>query len=81
MTTLTPELQEAVRKAHGEPIRMEDPQSHTRYVLVPEEMYDRVKALLEEDLPSEEEQLYFLREAGKAAGWDDPEMDIYDDMK
>jgi len=44
-------------------------------------MYDRVKALLEEDLPSEEEQLYFLREAGKAAGWDDPEMDIYDDMK
>jgi hypothetical protein len=81
MTVLTPELQEAVRKAQGEPIRMEDPQNHTRYVLVREEMYERVKALLEEDLPSEEEQLHFLREAGKAAGWDDPEMDIYNDMK
>lgn len=81
MKTLTPELQEAIRDAEGAPILMEDPQSHAKYVLVRQEMYDRVKALLEEDLPSADEQMHFLREAGKAAGWDDPEMDIYNDMK
>jgi hypothetical protein len=36
--------------------------------------------LLEEDLPSEEELLQFLQEAGKVAGWDDPKMEIYDEM-
>jgi hypothetical protein len=81
MTTMTPELQAAVRSAQGQPLQLEDPQTHERYVLVPQDVYDRVKAMLEGDLPGEAEQRYFLREAGKAAGWDDPEMDVYDEMK
>jgi hypothetical protein len=81
MTTLTPELQEAIRNAQGEPIRMEDPQTNARYVLLREEDYERVKSLFEEDLPTKEEQLAYLSHIVKITGWDDPEMDIYNDMK
>jgi hypothetical protein len=81
MTTLNAELQEAVRQAQGEPIRVEDPQTNTRYVLVREDVYDRVKALLQDDPPTIEEQKAYLSHMVKITGWDDPEMDIYDDMK
>jgi hypothetical protein len=78
---MSPELKEAVQNAHGGPVEIEDPQTQARYVLVKTDVYNRVKALFEEDFPSEDEQIHFLREAGKSAGWDDPEMDIYNDMK
>ena len=81
MTTLNAELQVAVREAHGEPVHVEDPQTNTRYVLVREEVYDRVKALLEDDPPTITEQKAYLSHMVKITGWDDPEMDIYDDMK
>jgi hypothetical protein len=46
-----------------------------------EEDYERVKAFFEEDLPTEKEQLAYLSHLVKISGWDDPEIDIYDDMK
>jgi hypothetical protein len=43
--TLTPELKRAVEKAGDEPVRVEDPETHTAYLIVREEVYRRMCAL------------------------------------
>ncbi len=44
-------------------------------------VYDRLKNLIYDDSPlTSEEKTRLLIEAGKRAGWDDPEMDIYNDL-
>ena len=55
-----------------------DPQTRKTYVLVSEETYERMQALLVPDRLSLAEQRAILDAAGKRAGWDDPEMDVYD---
>ncbi len=37
--TLTPELKRAVEQAGDEPVRIEDPETHTAYLIVREEVY------------------------------------------
>ena len=36
--------------------------------------------LFEEDSVTEKERLFQLEQFGKLAGWDDPAMDMYDDL-
>jgi hypothetical protein len=55
-----------------------DPETKTRYVLVKQEVYERLEALLVPDRLTLPEQQAALRAAGLRAGWDDPEMDVYD---
>jgi hypothetical protein len=55
-----------------------DPETHIRYVLVREEMYERLEALLTPGRLTDSEQQAALDLAGVRAGWDDPEMDVYD---
>jgi hypothetical protein len=43
--TLRPELRQAVEKAGDEPVRVEDPETHTAYVIVRENVYRRMRAL------------------------------------
>jgi hypothetical protein len=43
--TLTPELRQAVEKAGDEPVRVEDPETHTTYVVLREDVYRRLHAL------------------------------------
>lgn len=43
--TLTAELKQAVEKAGDEPVRVEDPKSHTAYLIVREDVYRRMYAL------------------------------------
>ena len=40
--TLTPELKQAIEKAGDEPVRVEDPETHTAYLIVREVMYRRM---------------------------------------
>ncbi|WP_169977615.1 hypothetical protein [Tautonia rosea] len=54
MTILTPELLRAIREAGEEPARLEDPDSHERYVLISADQYD---------------QLCSLAEAGERSAW------------
>ncbi len=56
------------------------PRTGETFALVPETVYERFKAFFEEDPLSREEQRQHLREAGRRAGWDDPEMDVYDEV-
>jgi hypothetical protein len=58
--------------------RVIDPETLTKYVLVKEDVYERLEALLVPDRLSLTEQKAVLHAAGLRAGWDDPEMAVYD---
>jgi hypothetical protein len=58
--------------------RVIDPETRTRYVLVREDVYERLEALLVPDRLPHNEQQAVLHAAGLRAGWNDPEMDVYD---
>lgn len=81
MLTIPQELQQPVRAAHGRPLRLTDPDTHAEYVLLQAEMYDQLQGLLAPDarVPPDEQRALLLQ-AGLRAGWDDPEMDIYNDL-
>jgi hypothetical protein len=55
-----------------------DPETQIKYVLVREEVYERLEALLVPDRLTVSEQQAILRAAGLRAGWNDPEMEVYD---
>ena len=82
MIELTLEQRQVVAQQGEKPLRAVDPDTHITYVLLPEEIYARVKVLL-----GEEGDTQFLRdmhpyvmEIFGREGWDDPAMDIYDDL-
>ena len=82
MIELTIEQRQAVAQQSDNPPRAVDPDTHTTYVLIPEQTYVRVKALLDEKADNQ-----FLRdmhphvmEVFGREGWDDPAMDIYNDL-
>ena len=58
--------------------RVLDPETRTRYVLVKEDVYERLQELLLPGRLTMPEQQAALYAAGLRAGWDDPEMDVYD---
>ena len=82
MIALSKEIQKAVRAAKEEPIRLVDPKTKAEYVMVPVETFERMrKGVYYDDGPiTEEEQTALLVEMGLSIGWDDPEMDVYNDM-
>jgi hypothetical protein len=43
--TLTPELKQAVEMAGAEPVRVEDPETHTAYLIVREDVFRRLYEL------------------------------------
>ncbi len=72
------EFKAAIEAAGGKPVEIVD--GDQRYVLIRAEIYDRIKDLFDDGPLSDEEQRWLLREAGKRAGWDDPAMDVYNDL-
>jgi hypothetical protein len=79
MLELTEQQRRELRESNGREIRVCDPDSHKEYVLLNAEVYERLKHLLYDDSEwTPEEQLQVLAESGKRAGWDDPEMAVYD---
>jgi len=83
MLTMPKELQQAIRAFQGQPVRLVDPEeTNLVYVVLPAEIYDQMmQRLFYDDNPlTSEEQRNLLIKAGLRAGWDDPEMDIYNDL-
>ena len=85
MYTMPPLLTEEQRQVlHGAadrvPITVLDPTTNLSYVLVREDLYNRFKSLFEEDPITSNERLFHLQQCGRRAGWEDPEMDVYDDL-
>lgn len=72
---MTPTLtDEQARAAASGPVRLVDPATNRSYVLLSEELYDRVKELLADD----PRDAYPAIDRAFAEGWDDPKMDDYD---
>jgi hypothetical protein len=81
MTILLTDQQWAdMQREQDTPVRVSDPAQQASFVLVKAELYERFKSLFEEDPVSHEERLFQLQQFGRRAGWDDPAMDIYDDL-
>jgi len=81
MITMPKELQQAVQASEGQPVRLADPETNEQYVLLPAKVYDQVWGLFDDDHPlTSDERRDLLIQAGLRAGWDDPEMDVYNEL-
>ena len=82
MIALSKEIQQAIKDSQEEPVRLVDPETNMEYVVLPVETFERMrKGVYYDDSPiTEEERRALLIQAGLRAGWDDPEMDIYNDL-
>ena len=79
MIELTQEQRQQIRQANGAEVRFRDPNADREYVILPAEIYDGLRQLLSDDADwTAEEQLLLLAESGRRAGWDDSDMDVYD---
>ena len=77
--SLTQEQVQALAAQPDEPLELVDDLSHARYVLLPAEQFDRVKALLSAEAFDLAETYAAQEAALGTAGWDDPELDLYND--
>ncbi len=82
MIALTKKIQQAVQDAKDTPVRLIDPETNVEYIVLPAETFEQLQnAVYYDDGPiTEEEQSALLIEFGIRAGWDDPEMDVYNDL-
>ena len=82
MIELTIEQRQIVAQQEESPPCAVDPDTHTTYVLIQEDVYARLKALLdvaEDDCFLRDVYPHVLKIFGES-GWDDPAMDIYNDL-
>jgi len=57
MIELTEQQQQALHAGTGEPPRVANPATNEKFVLIPEDLYDKMQALLGEDEPRQLEPL------------------------
>lgn len=57
---------------------MIDTVTHSTYILLPSQAYERVRALFEEDEFHPDELAPLVDEVAAREGWSDPAMDAYD---
>jgi len=77
--SLSAEQHQAIVNHPGEIVEVIDEVSRARFVLLPVEQFERIKALLTSD-EFDVRDTYAAQSAALAvAGWDDPELDIYND--
>lgn len=77
---LTDDQWVSVQQGGEAPVRVNTPADRSAFVLLPTEVYERFKALFEDDPVTAAERREHLQQFGRRAGWD-PEMDVYDDRK
>lgn len=75
-TKLTNEMREALRAHPRQPVQVEDEQTHAQYVLLPLEVYQRVRSIVAEEFDIAD--TYAAQDESLAKVWDDPELDVYD---
>jgi len=74
MNTLSQEQRQAI-ESNGH-VAIDD----GTYVVVKAAVYERLRSLLETKPRTIEEQKAVIAHIGKRAGWDDPRMDVYNDL-
>jgi hypothetical protein len=73
---LTNEMRHALEQNPGQPVRLEDEQSHN--VLLPLATYERVESLFADDSFDVRDTYAAQSGAAGSTGWDDAEMEVYD---
>lgn len=76
---LTPEMRQALLQKAGQPVTVEDEQTHLHYVLLPLNVYQRLQSIFTDDKSDVADTYAAQSEVAGAAGWDDKAMDVYDD--
>lgn len=76
---LSAELREALAAHPGEPIELRDDASDARYVILTKERFEQMQADRALDVQEVRDFYPAQDRALGLAGWDDPEMDIYND--
>jgi hypothetical protein len=74
MNTLSPKQRQAI-ESNGH-VAIDD----GAYVVVKAAVYERLRSVLETGPLSVEEQKALIAHIGKKAGWDDPRMDVYNEL-
>jgi hypothetical protein len=75
MTELTLDQRKLLEESGGQPVRLIDPDTRKQYVLVPAELYDRLRSK-QADLDPRD--LYpALHRVLRDEGWEEPHMDEY----
>ena len=74
MNTLSPEQRQAI-ESNGH-LAIDD----GTYVVVKAAAYERLRSLLTAGPLSIDEQRAMIAQIGKRVGWDDPRMDVYNDL-
>ena len=77
---LTDDQWAEVQQQAQHPIRVRGPEQQGEFVLLKAEVYERFKSLFDEDPVTQEERRFHLQQFGRRAGWDDPAMDVYDEL-
>ena len=81
MIKLSGELRQAVNESKTKIVHLVDPETNVEYVLLPVEKFAEILKESYEDGPlTFEEKRRLLVQAGIRAGWDDPEMDVYNKL-
>ncbi|WP_254511016.1 hypothetical protein [Anatilimnocola floriformis] len=77
---LTDDQWASIKQDGNYPVHVSVPVDQAAFVLLPADVYERFKSLFEADPPSAQERQQHLQQFGRRAGWDDPAMNIYDDL-
>lgn len=76
---LTDEMREAVQQRAGRPVAVEDEQTRLQYVLLPLHVYQQLQSVFADETFDATDAYAAQSLTAGAAGWDDPEMSIYED--
>jgi hypothetical protein len=76
---ITREQRQALEAQPDHPLRLIDPETNTGYVLIRAEEFDRWQAFLGVSLDVRE-AYPMLDEVARQQGWDDPALDVYNDL-
>lgn len=77
MIELTPEQRQQLDEGHA--VAVTDPETSQQYVLLPRDVYDRLRRCLYDDSDTTPDELRgMLARSAEANGWDEPGMDAYD---
>ena len=79
-TKLSNDLRKAIEKEGGSLLHIVDADRNVRYVLMRAELYEKLGALFAEGEEFDPRELYpLMAKSAAAAGWDDPDLDVYND--
>jgi hypothetical protein len=78
MTTMTHELRQAIEEAGDNPPKIIDAETNTTYVLLREDVYERIRSLVDSDEGMTPREMVPLMWDVMKGDWDEPEMDDYD---